>query len=142
LADRAKKAPESPKELQRLPEWAQQVSNLRPLPCEFEKDDSHGFAPGHTGTQAIVTIQEVDRGDFHRFTPNAPVFRKSPTRRLPEKLLTLRQVAERLSVCTATVSRLCSRGDLPSVRIANSMRVEPDDLDAFIASRRRKGGGR
>jgi excisionase family DNA binding protein len=50
-----------------------------------------------------------------------------------ERLLTVREVAERLSVCTATVYRLCERGELPHVRVSNAIRVRPADVDAFLA---------
>lgn len=43
-------------------------------------------------------------------------------------LLTVRQVAERLGVSTATVYRLCERGELPYVRVSNVIRVAPRDL--------------
>ena len=38
------------------------------------------------------------------------------------RLLTVREVAERLAVCTATVYALVERGE-----------IHPDDLEAFIA---------
>jgi excisionase family DNA binding protein len=56
-----------------------------------------------------------------------------------ENLLSVREVAARLSVCTATVYALAERGELPHVRISNAIRVAPEDLAAFVASQR-KGG--
>jgi len=52
-------------------------------------------------------------------------------------LLCAREVAKRLGVCTATVYKLCSRGELAHVRVSNSVRVVPADLDAFIAAKAR-----
>jgi len=52
------------------------------------------------------------------------------------RLLTVREVAERLAVCTATVYALCGRGEIRHVRVSNAIRVHPDDLEAFIAGRR------
>ena len=49
-------------------------------------------------------------------------------------LLSVKQVAERLSVATATVYGLCAGGRLPHVRILNVIRVAPGDLAAFIGS--------
>ncbi|NNC21166.1 helix-turn-helix domain-containing protein [Corallococcus exiguus] len=46
------------------------------------------------------------------------------------RLLTVREVAERLSICTATVYRLC---ELPHVWVSNAIRVRPADVDAFLA---------
>jgi excisionase family DNA binding protein len=53
-----------------------------------------------------------------------------------DHLLTVRQVAQRLGVCAATVYRLCKIGDLPHIRIVDAIRVRPTDLNAFIASSR------
>lgn len=55
---------------------------------------------------------------------------------LPEKLLTVREVAAQLRVCRATVYKMAERGDLPHVRMAGAVRVHPADLDAFVAQRR------
>jgi excisionase family DNA binding protein len=52
------------------------------------------------------------------------------------RLLTVREVAERLSVSTATIYALCERGELPHVRISNAIRIEPAGLEAFISTRR------
>jgi len=49
------------------------------------------------------------------------------------RLLTVREVAARLAVSTATVYSLCERGQLRHVRVSNAIRVEPAELDAFIA---------
>jgi excisionase family DNA binding protein len=56
-----------------------------------------------------------------------------------DQLLPVREVAAELGVCTATVYRLCERGDLPHVRIINSIRVRPRDLAAFVAEGESKG---
>jgi excisionase family DNA binding protein len=56
-------------------------------------------------------------------------------------LLSVRQVAARLGVCTATVYALCGRAELPHVRIRNVIRVLPADLEAFLRARR-KGSDR
>ncbi len=52
-------------------------------------------------------------------------------------LLTVREVASRLGVCTATVYALCEAGTLPSMRVLgrNTIRVAPADLEAFLAAR-------
>ena len=47
-------------------------------------------------------------------------------------LLTVRDVAARLGVCTATVYQLVGEGHLPHVRVLNAVRVAPGDMTAFI----------
>ena len=59
----------------------------------------------------------------------------------PEVLLTAAQVAQRLRVCTETVYRLCKRGELPHLRILDTVRVRPADLAAFVSVRTRSGRG-
>jgi excisionase family DNA binding protein len=51
-----------------------------------------------------------------------------------QRLLSVRQVAERLGVCTAIVYALVARGDLPHVRVSNAIRVAESELAAFIAA--------
>ena len=50
-------------------------------------------------------------------------------------LLTVRQVAELLGVCTAIVYRLIDRGELAHVRVSNAIRVKGSDLAAFLEQR-------
>jgi excisionase family DNA binding protein len=45
----------------------------------------------------------------------------------------LQQTAEGLKVCAATVYKLCERGELPSVRVLNSIRIRREDVEAFVA---------
>jgi excisionase family DNA binding protein len=49
-------------------------------------------------------------------------------------LLTVREVAARLKVSTATVYKLCRRGVLRHVRVLNALRIAPADLDRFASS--------
>ena len=51
-------------------------------------------------------------------------------------LLSVREAAEQLGLCTATVYGLCAENALPHIRILNAIRIAPADLDAFIAARR------
>jgi excisionase family DNA binding protein len=52
-----------------------------------------------------------------------------------EQLLSVSDVAEHLGVSTATVYKLCKKGELPHVRIIDSIRVRQADLAAFVATR-------
>jgi excisionase family DNA binding protein len=53
-------------------------------------------------------------------------------------LLSVKEVARHLGVCTATVYRLCDEGRLSHVRVLNAIRIAPADLAVFVASNRRK----
>jgi excisionase family DNA binding protein len=56
-----------------------------------------------------------------------------------DNLLSVREVAARLGVTTATVYKLAARRELPHVRILNAIRVAPADLARFIDEGRRNG---
>jgi excisionase family DNA binding protein len=64
------------------------------------------------------------------------VVRKSEGPGGAARLLTVREVAERLAVCTATVYALCERGEIRHLRVLNAIRIHPNDLEASIASKR------
>jgi excisionase family DNA binding protein len=49
-------------------------------------------------------------------------------------LLTVRDVAARLSVSTATVYALCHRGQLRFIRVSGAIRIDPASVEAFIAA--------
>jgi len=55
-----------------------------------------------------------------------------------DRLFTVREVAERLRVSSATVYALCERGDLAHVRVSNAIRIVPDELEAFLAKNHRR----
>jgi excisionase family DNA binding protein len=53
-----------------------------------------------------------------------------------DRLLRVAEVAEQLAVGAWAVYRFCEDGVLPHVRINNSIRVRPRDLEEFVAARR------
>jgi excisionase family DNA binding protein len=54
----------------------------------------------------------------------------------PSPLLTFAAVAERLDVSTRTVRRLVDAKELAVIRIGRSVRVDPRDLERFLAAAR------
>jgi excisionase family DNA binding protein len=64
------------------------------------------------------------------------VLESQPGTRVPDRLLTADEVAERLSIGLSTAYLLLQRGELPSVRIGRSVRVRPEDLGRFVVARR------
>ena len=53
-------------------------------------------------------------------------------RPLPEKMLTAKEVAHRLSISSSKVYQLLQQGAIPGVRIGASVRVDPTDLAKFV----------
>jgi predicted DNA-binding transcriptional regulator AlpA len=57
-----------------------------------------------------------------------------------DRLLTARQVADKLGLSPASVLRRWRSGELPGYRLAsNVLRFDPADLDTYLAERRRGG---
>lgn len=52
-----------------------------------------------------------------------------------DEVLRVKEAAEQLAVAAWRVYQLCEDGELPHVRITNSIRIRPDDLQELIASR-------
>ncbi len=92
-------------------------------------------------TEPIAT-HPVDYEDFAtRLLPAEPEIHRGPDRSLSavmqQSLLTVKQLAAKLGVCTATIYRLCDRGELPYVRVAQALRLVPMEVAAYLATRRR-----
>lgn len=47
-------------------------------------------------------------------------------------MLTVKQVAERLSISRSLAYRMIRRGEIPSYRIANCRRVSEEDLQKYL----------
>ncbi len=52
---------------------------------------------------------------------------------LPERLLTIREIAEILSVSRATVYSLIERRELDHVRVSNAIRIRPENLVRYLS---------
>ena len=59
----------------------------------------------------------------------------------PRALLTVQHLATRLGVSDKTVRRLIASGSLSAHRIGRGVRISEDDLEIFLATRRRCGQG-
>jgi excisionase family DNA binding protein len=54
------------------------------------------------------------------------------------KLLTLREVCERLRLHENTVREYINEGKIPAIKFDRVLRVEEEDLEEFLRTRRRK----
>jgi len=52
-----------------------------------------------------------------------------------EPLLSVKEVAAQLAICRATAYRLCESGELPHIRVSNSIRISPAVLAVYLAAR-------
>ena len=59
---------------------------------------------------------------------------------MKEKLLTVAEVAEYLSVSDQTVRRWIKQNELPAFKLNRELRVRESDLEAFLESRKAQGG--
>jgi len=109
---------------------------------------SDGLSPGDNASQPFENTEGGSAAAVHPLAPDstlttphgAPVVRKFEGPGSTSRLLTVRDVAERLAVCTATVYALCERREIRHLRISNAIRVHPDDLEVFIAGKRSRAG--
>ena len=126
------------------PEGASRIVPLIPESHEpsqlFEKiqDTSSAHSPGIAD---CGSVRSVSHADLEKFA--APVQRSSRLRLDvldggADDMLSVRQVAKKLGVSTATVYKLCDRGELPHIRVLNSIRVAPEDLAAFIQTKKER----
>ncbi|MCZ7683730.1 MAG: helix-turn-helix domain-containing protein [Sandaracinaceae bacterium] len=67
---------------------------------------------------------------MYQFAMTVPASKASVA--TPSGALTIRQVAERLSVNERTVYRMAQSGELPAFKVAGTWRVLRTDLDAWI----------
>jgi excisionase family DNA binding protein len=125
------------------PNWSGRLDlNQRPLAPQLDTGRSAGVVPGGTGEQGLEIIESTEPTDTWNGTDTTPDQRRlvppvSPHAAVPlEQLLTVREAAEYLRVCRATVYKLCAAGALSHVCISNAIRLTRADLAEFIAERR------
>ena len=112
-----------------------------------------GSGGGHMGSPAVHSASQG--AGFTRNRDHTPVQRSQPlaantnpfaatfaatsspalagVRGGADDLISVREVAKRLGVSTATVYRLCDSGALPHVRVSNAIRFAPEAIAAFAA---------
>jgi excisionase family DNA binding protein len=83
-----------------------------------------------------VQIHAISSKDFAGSLLDSPASVDEALRSVG-KLLTVRQVAKLLGVCSATVYKLCNRGELPHFRILNAIRVDLPEVKALLRRWRR-----
>ncbi len=54
------------------------------------------------------------------------------TRGTPERLLSVREAAERLGVSRQHVYRLVQRGELPGLHVGGVVRIDPRELEEWL----------
>jgi excisionase family DNA binding protein len=94
---------------------------------------------GGTDAQTAAKTGDREAGHVQRSLPFAADRTPFVTRLLPGAgpdggLLTVRDVAARLRVSTATVYKLCRRGVLRHVRVVNVIRVPRDAIETLDAN--------
>jgi excisionase family DNA binding protein len=101
--------------------WARRDSNPRPPASEGISGNPQMFA----GISKYPESRELSRMTVSTALQQEAPFRRSfgPPVVQENRLLTVREVAAILRVCTATVYRLCSRGSLAHLRVSNSVRI-------------------
>ena len=94
-----------------------------------------GVAGDGSGAQVVGSIGGGSGCGVQRVQADAGLSKSFAAPVLPgadgERLLSVREVATRLGVSTATIYKLCERGELVHVRVLNAIRVRPADLSAF-----------
>ncbi len=118
--------------------------NLRPLGPEPGVGFADEVAPERKGSDSMDISGAAGGSNPRDGTPyeaeqapdRAAIGRGADRLLLPERLLTIRDVAARLGVCRATAYAMVERGELPVVRIGSAVRVHPADLQALVVRRR------
>ena len=105
--------------------------NLRPLGPEGPNADPHGLVPGHLASYPFDNTGVPGGAGSHTVAPRPPVatpFGALVVHDAVGRLLTVREVADRLRVSRATVYRLVQAGTLSVLRISNSIRIPIESL--------------
>jgi len=58
-----------------------------------------------------------------------------------EKLLTLREVSEKLQISENTLYKLARKGEIPGIKIGNQWRFKVQDIEKWLEEQKRKKKG-
>jgi len=95
----------------------------------------HGVAPGHLASYPFDNTGVEGGVGSHTLAPPPPVatpFGALVVLDAVGRLLTVREVSDRLRVSRATVYRLVQAGALPALRISNSIRIPTESLTGAV----------
>jgi excisionase family DNA binding protein len=136
-----REGPDDPSDSRDLLLWARRDSNSLPPASERGIGRQQAVAGA---SKAVESLRSEACGSGNDLDQEAP-FRRSfgPPVVQGNRLLTAREVAAVLRVCTATVYRLCAKNALEHNRISNAVRVPADAVVRFLrATDRRATMGR
>ena len=89
-----------------------------------------------TGARKAPQLDTVAENGCVETPFGAPVVRELPPDPGPhDRLMTVRGVAARLGVCTASVYRMCQRNELLALRIGGALRFHREDVESFLGRR-------
>jgi len=49
--------------------------------------------------------------------------------------MSIKEVADSLSLHPNTIYRLCRSGDIPSIKIGTTIRIDKDDLNSYLSNK-------
>ena len=109
-------------------------TGIEPATLSLGKYES-GIAGVNKASQAVVTTRSADDAPLQPTPPEATIRKDFASPLLPDfaASLTVKEVAARLRVCTATVYRLCAAGELRHFRVGAAIRIGEDALAAYQA---------
>ncbi len=110
----------------------------------WSRKAEEAFAPISIGSQNLQGLADTQEGSAlvsYPIAETAPDPKYFATRLLPRstgpdlrptQLLSVREVARLLGLCRASIYRLVERGELPAIRIGNSIRFLQDELSDWL----------
>src|SRR5450631_788013 len=124
--------------------WARRDSNPLPPASESSSNGNQRIAGVSKGGKILYLFDASMSDQLQQKAPFSSPFATSVLQAAVAKraggsgsagpLLSVREVADRLRVCTATVYRLCESGRLWHLRVSNAVRVPEMALQAFMAA--------